>query len=262
MRNTHPSYADGTAEREVRGGPARREAAVLLARSTLPTDFGPGVEISCRVYRTKRSSDSLLLRLVGAHLEELLRVWPARFARRYAPLRAVVERVLREFLDGQPVRVLCGNSVPTLKGVWRLLARLHASRLRAGSTRPAPAWTARLRSRCLAVLLSGRRAPAGARPCRTATVTEKRAQFGPTGASRSTSERLRRGAPDRESAGSARRRARRLCPNCARLTRSNRSNGSERPHACGHKGLHSVRFRLVGDMRPEGDSGVESARCS
>jgi Transposase zinc-binding domain/Putative transposase len=35
---------------------------------------------------------------VEQHLEELLRVWPERFARQHGPLRPVVERVLREFL--------------------------------------------------------------------------------------------------------------------------------------------------------------------
>jgi hypothetical protein len=39
-----------------------------------------------------------LFQLVERHLEELLRVWPSRFARQHGPLRAVVERVLREFL--------------------------------------------------------------------------------------------------------------------------------------------------------------------
>jgi len=57
------------------------------------------VEICARVYRPRRARESPLFRLVAQHLEELLRVWPERFARRHGPLRAVVERVLREFLE-------------------------------------------------------------------------------------------------------------------------------------------------------------------
>jgi Transposase zinc-binding domain/Putative transposase len=56
------------------------------------------VEISCRVYRPRRARESPLYRLVEQHLEELLRVWPTRFARQHGPLRPVVERVLRAFL--------------------------------------------------------------------------------------------------------------------------------------------------------------------
>jgi hypothetical protein len=56
------------------------------------------VEISCRVYRPRRPRDSPLFQLVERHLEELLRVWPTRFARPHGPLRPVVQRVLREFL--------------------------------------------------------------------------------------------------------------------------------------------------------------------
>jgi hypothetical protein len=56
------------------------------------------VEISCRIYRPRRARESPLFRLVEQHLEELLRVWPQRFARTHGPLRPVVERVLREFL--------------------------------------------------------------------------------------------------------------------------------------------------------------------
>jgi len=60
--------------------------------------LGLGVEISCRVYRPRKPCDSPLFQLVERHLEELLRVWPSRFARQHGPLRAVVKRVLREFL--------------------------------------------------------------------------------------------------------------------------------------------------------------------
>jgi hypothetical protein len=56
------------------------------------------VEITCRVYKPRRPRESPLFRLVDQHLEELLRVWPHRFARTHGPLRPVVERVLREFL--------------------------------------------------------------------------------------------------------------------------------------------------------------------
>jgi len=56
------------------------------------------VEISCRVYRPRKPRESPLFQLVERHLEQLLRVWPERFARQHGPLRPVVERVLREFL--------------------------------------------------------------------------------------------------------------------------------------------------------------------
>jgi Transposase zinc-binding domain len=47
-------------------------------------------------------------------IDELLRVWPQRFARQRGPLRAVVERVLREFLrcgllEHGFARVWCGE---------------------------------------------------------------------------------------------------------------------------------------------------------
>jgi hypothetical protein len=63
-----------------------------------PPGPGLGVEISCRVYKPRRPRDSPLFQLVERHLEELLRVWPTRFARQRGPLRPVVERVLQEFL--------------------------------------------------------------------------------------------------------------------------------------------------------------------
>jgi Transposase zinc-binding domain len=56
------------------------------------------VEISCRVYKPRRARESPLFRLVEQHLEELLRVWPTRFAQQHGPLRPVVERVLRGFM--------------------------------------------------------------------------------------------------------------------------------------------------------------------
>jgi hypothetical protein len=56
------------------------------------------VEITCRVYRPRRACESPLFRLVEQHLEEFLRVYPERFARRHGPLRAGVERVLRDFM--------------------------------------------------------------------------------------------------------------------------------------------------------------------
>jgi hypothetical protein len=72
------------------------------------------VEISCRVYRPRKPRDSPLYQLVERHLEELLRVWPTRFARRHGPLRPVVERVLREFLrcgllEHGFARIWCGE---------------------------------------------------------------------------------------------------------------------------------------------------------
>ncbi len=56
------------------------------------------MEITCRVYRPRRARDTPLFRLVEQHLEDLLRLWPQRFARTHGPLRPVVERVLRGFL--------------------------------------------------------------------------------------------------------------------------------------------------------------------
>jgi hypothetical protein len=41
------------------------------------------VEISCRIYKPRRPRESPLYRLVEQHLEELLRAWPARFARQH-----------------------------------------------------------------------------------------------------------------------------------------------------------------------------------
>ena len=57
------------------------------------------MEICSRVYRPRRVRESPLFRLVEQHLEELLRVWSERFARVHGPLRPVVERVLRGFLE-------------------------------------------------------------------------------------------------------------------------------------------------------------------
>ncbi len=56
------------------------------------------MEITCRIYKPRRARESPLFRLVEQHLEELLRVWPTRFARQHGPLRPVVERVLRGFM--------------------------------------------------------------------------------------------------------------------------------------------------------------------
>ena len=56
------------------------------------------MEITCRLYKPRRARESPLYRPVEQHLEELLRVWPIRFARQHGPLRPVVERVLRGFL--------------------------------------------------------------------------------------------------------------------------------------------------------------------
>ena len=56
------------------------------------------MEISCRIYKPRRARESPLFRLVEQHLEELLCVWPERFARQHGPLRPVVERVLRGFM--------------------------------------------------------------------------------------------------------------------------------------------------------------------
>jgi hypothetical protein len=56
------------------------------------------VEICTRVYRPRRPRESPLYRLVSRYIDDLLRVWPARFERSHGPLRPVVERVLHEFL--------------------------------------------------------------------------------------------------------------------------------------------------------------------
>jgi hypothetical protein len=51
-------------------------------------------EISCRVYKPSRPRESPLYQLVERPFDELLRVWPERFARRHGPLPGVVEPVL------------------------------------------------------------------------------------------------------------------------------------------------------------------------
>ena len=56
------------------------------------------MEICARVYRPRRPKETPLYRLVSQHIEEFLRIYDERFARRHGPLRPVVERTLREFL--------------------------------------------------------------------------------------------------------------------------------------------------------------------
>ena len=56
------------------------------------------MDVCTRVYRPRRTRDSPLFRLVEQDIEEFLRVYPERFAKRHGPLRSVVERVLRAFL--------------------------------------------------------------------------------------------------------------------------------------------------------------------
>ena len=53
------------------------------------------MEITCRIYRPRRARESPLYKLVDQHLEELLRVWPQRFARTHGPLRPVVVTIPR-----------------------------------------------------------------------------------------------------------------------------------------------------------------------
>ena len=72
------------------------------------------MEICPRIYKPRRARESPLFRLVSQHIEEFLRVYPERFARRHGPLRPVVERVLRAFLRCGLVehgfaRAYCGN---------------------------------------------------------------------------------------------------------------------------------------------------------
>jgi hypothetical protein len=72
------------------------------------------VEICLQVYRPRRPKQTPLYRLVSQHLEDFLRVYDERFAKRHGPLRPVVERVLREFLTcGLPehgfARAWCGK---------------------------------------------------------------------------------------------------------------------------------------------------------
>jgi hypothetical protein len=62
------------------------------------------VEI-CRVYRPRNPKESPLFRLVSEHIEEFLHVLPERFAKEHGPLRPVVERVLRGFIE-------CGDVAP------------------------------------------------------------------------------------------------------------------------------------------------------
>ena len=50
-------------------------------------------------YRPRRARDSPLYRLAEAHYETFKQVYDERFAARYGPWRAVVERTLFAFLD-------------------------------------------------------------------------------------------------------------------------------------------------------------------
>jgi hypothetical protein len=76
------------------------------------------VEITCRVYRPRRPRESPLFRLVEHHLEELLRVWPERFARQRGPLRPVVERVLREVAFSCRGRSFCPSCEKKKQLLW------------------------------------------------------------------------------------------------------------------------------------------------
>jgi hypothetical protein len=56
------------------------------------------VEICVSVYRPRQAKRTPLFRLVSQHIDEFVRVYDERFARRHGPLRPVVERVVRELL--------------------------------------------------------------------------------------------------------------------------------------------------------------------
>jgi hypothetical protein len=56
------------------------------------------VEITCRVYKPRRARESPLYRLVEQCLEDLLRLWPQRFARTHGPPLRGIFRKRRELL--------------------------------------------------------------------------------------------------------------------------------------------------------------------
>jgi hypothetical protein len=49
------------------------------------------VEICLQVYRPRRPKQTPLYRLVSRHIEDVLRVYDERFAKRHGPLSPVVE---------------------------------------------------------------------------------------------------------------------------------------------------------------------------
>jgi hypothetical protein len=79
----------GLVWRRTRPGPSSAQTRAVVGRSDresrlpiVPVPLPPlrlGVEITCRVYKPRQPRESPLYRLVEQHLEELLRVWPARF---------------------------------------------------------------------------------------------------------------------------------------------------------------------------------------
>ena len=75
------------------------------------------MEICTRVYRPRRPRESPLFRLVEQHIEEFLRAYPERFAKQHGPLRPVVERVLRAFLE-------CGDVAHGFARAWCETCRL------------------------------------------------------------------------------------------------------------------------------------------
>jgi hypothetical protein len=69
------------------------------------------VEICTRIYRPRKPKESPLFRLVSQHIEAFLRVYPERFAKEHGPLRPVVERVLRGFIE-------CGDVARGFARAW------------------------------------------------------------------------------------------------------------------------------------------------
>jgi hypothetical protein len=69
------------------------------------------------------------------HLEELLRVWPERFARQGGPLRPVVERALRVVLRATPPTLLAHLGTPHRKDLPDRSARLRGRSSTPSSTR-------------------------------------------------------------------------------------------------------------------------------
>jgi len=69
------------------------------------------VEICTRIYRPRKPKKSPFFRLVSEHIEEFLRVYPERFAKEHGPLRPVVERVRRGFIE-------CGDVARGFARAW------------------------------------------------------------------------------------------------------------------------------------------------
>jgi hypothetical protein len=99
-----PSWARRPGDGDLPRPPPRRDSTRVGGRTASP--FGrvlsprlvPGSRDHLPDLSVEAGTGVAALPLVETHLEELLRVWPERFAKAHGPLRHRVERVLRGFL--------------------------------------------------------------------------------------------------------------------------------------------------------------------